>query len=93
MTTTVQVAGHVAGSPDWRCRGCAEPWPCPELRAMPNLATRDLLPVVSTLITTAIHDLRGRPGGPDPIDVVRRFLWWLPLSHEEARAIALRMSR
>ncbi|MEU6073544.1 hypothetical protein [Micromonospora sp. NPDC047074] len=85
------MATHVAGSPDWRCRGCGQPWPCPALRAMPDPASQDLLPVVSALLTAAIRDLRGRPGGPDPIDVVRRFLWWLPLSHDEARAIALRM--
>ncbi|MFC8848606.1 MULTISPECIES: hypothetical protein [unclassified Micromonospora] len=85
------MAGHGAGSPDWLCRRCALPWPCPELRAMPEPATPDLLAVVSAVTTAAIRDLRGRPGGPDPIEVVRRFLWWLPVSRDEARAIALRM--
>ncbi|WP_243715497.1 hypothetical protein [Micromonospora sp. KC207] len=86
MGPAVSAAGHAAGSPDWLCRRCAQPWPCAELRATP-----ELLAVVSALMTTAIRDFRGRPGGPEPIEVVRRFLWWLPVSHDEARAIALRM--
>ncbi|MGW3783790.1 hypothetical protein ACWD5Z_04350 [Micromonospora chokoriensis] len=39
----------------------------------------------------AIRDLRGQPGGPDPVAIVRRFLWFLPLTDEEARAVALRL--
>ncbi|MFI1196905.1 hypothetical protein ACH4T9_27110 [Micromonospora sp. NPDC020750] len=39
----------------------------------------------------AVRDLRGWPGGPTPPEIVQRFLWFVPLTDDEARAIALRV--
>nr|WP_181726589.1 hypothetical protein [Micromonospora provocatoris] len=50
-----------------------------------------MIPEFSRLTRQAIRDLRGRPDGPDPIAIVRRFLWFLPLTDAEARAVALRL--
>lgn len=87
------LAAHTAGGPWWRCDACGRDWPCPTLRATPTDASRraTLIPEFSRITRRAIRDLRGRPGGPDPIAVVRRFLWFLPLTDEEARAVALRL--
>lgn len=86
-------AAHRACGPAWVCDGCGQDWPCPTLRSTPTDAARraTLLPDFSRITRQAIRDLRGRPGGPDPVTIVRRFLWFLPLSDEEARAVALRL--
>lgn len=87
------VSGHIGYHPGWDCETCGEPWPCPTLRAVPRqrLNAAALIPVMSLLLRGAIRDLRGRPEGPQPPEIVRRFLWFLPLSDDEARAIALRL--
>jgi hypothetical protein len=84
---------HTACGPAWRCDACGQDWPCQTLRATPTDAARraTLIPEFSRITRRAIRDLRGRPGGPDPIAIVRRFLWFLPLTDEEARAVALRL--
>ncbi|WP_320068379.1 hypothetical protein [Micromonospora sp. RTGN7] len=50
-----------------------------------------LLPHFSAMLGPAIRDLRGRSGGPTPPEIVQRFLWFLPLTDDEARAVALRV--
>jgi len=87
----VEIRGHVAQSPLWDCRECGDPWPCPDLRAIPRKDAHTYLSMISRILPIAIRDLRGRASGPDPIAVVRRFCWWMPLSYDEARSIALRM--
>ncbi|MFG3579460.1 hypothetical protein [Micromonospora chersina] len=84
---------HIACGPSWTCDACGRDWPCPALRATPTDAARraTLIPEYSRITRQAIRDLRGRPGGPDPVAIVRRFLWFLPLTDEEARAVALRL--
>ncbi|MFG2169403.1 hypothetical protein [Micromonospora chersina] len=84
---------HTACGPSWTCDACGRDWPCPALRATPTDAARraTLIPEYSRITRQAIRDLRGRPGGPDPVAIVRRFLWFLPLTDEEARAVALRL--
>ncbi|GHJ52735.1 hypothetical protein Nm8I071_20420 [Nonomuraea sp. TT08I-71] len=84
---------HTARGPSWTCDACGRDWPCPALRATPTDAARraTLIPEYSRITRQAIRDLRGRPGGPDPVAIVRRFLWFLPLTDEEARAVALRL--
>ncbi|WP_431896421.1 hypothetical protein [Micromonospora haikouensis] len=93
LAGALPATGHLGRSPTWDCECCGEPWPCPTLRAIPTdrLDRSTLLPVVSYLMPTAIRDLRGRPEGPEPPEIVKRFLWFLPLRDAEARAIALRM--
>lgn len=92
-TRLVPLAPHRGRGPDWTCERCGEPWPCPTLRAAPTDAARraTLIPEFSRLTRQAIRDLRGQPGGPDPVAIVRRFLWFLSLTDEEARAVALRL--
>ncbi len=84
---------HTADGPLWTCDACGRDWPCPALRATPTDAARraTLIPEFSRITRRAIRDLRGQPGGPDPVAIVRRFLWFLPLTDEEARAVALRL--
>lgn len=86
-------AAHTADGPLWTCDACGQDWPCPALRATPTDAARraTLIPEFSRITRRAIRDLRGQPGGPDPVAIVRRFLWFLPLTDEEARAVALRL--
>ncbi|WP_225853853.1 hypothetical protein [Micromonospora sp. AMSO31t] len=81
---------HVGHRPAWDCGRCGEPWPCPAFRAI-RVDSAALLPVMSSLLGGAIRDLRGRPEGPEPPEIVRRFLWFLPLTGEEARAVARRL--
>ncbi|SBT50093.1 Maf family protein [Micromonospora auratinigra] len=89
----VPIAAHTATGPAWTCDACGDDWPCPALRAVPTDAARraTLIPEFSRITRRAIRDLRGRPGGPDPVAIVRRFLWFLPLTEAEARAVALRL--
>lgn len=84
---------HTADGPLWTCDACGRDWPCPAIRATPTHAARraTLIPEFSRITRRAIRDLRGQPGGPDPVAIVRGFLWFLPLSDEEARAVALRL--
>ncbi|TDB79000.1 hypothetical protein E1182_14235 [Micromonospora sp. KC721] len=91
--SVLRVTGHIGCHPTWDCEVCGEPWPCPAFRAIgqDRLDGTTLIPVMSSLIRNAIRDLRGRPEGPEPPEIVKRFLWFLPLNDEEARAIALRM--
>ncbi|SBT52078.1 hypothetical protein [Micromonospora narathiwatensis] len=86
-------AGHTACGPAWVCDTCGRDWPCPTWTKLPTDAARraDLLPGFVRLARRAIRDLRGRPEGPEPPEIVRRFLWFLPLTDEEARAVALRL--
>ncbi|MFY1620094.1 hypothetical protein [Micromonospora sp. WMMD736] len=88
---TIEIRGHVAESPTWSCQGCGEPWPCAEMRIIPREDAHTYLSLMASILPSAIRDLRGRLDGPDPIAIVRRFVWWLPLSYDEARAIAKRM--
>ncbi|MBM0236795.1 hypothetical protein JNW88_05880 [Micromonospora sp. ATA32] len=85
--------GHLAHSPHWACETCGDLWPCRAFRSIrqERLDTANLIAVMSLLMRTAIRDLRGRPEGPEPPEIVKRFLWFMPLNDEEARAIALRM--
>ncbi|WP_422741783.1 hypothetical protein ACN27B_26155 [Micromonospora sp. WMMD754] len=84
---------HRATGPAWVCDACGADWPCPAWTATPTDAARraELLPEFVRLARRAIRDLRGRPGGPQSPQIVRRFLWFLPLTDEEARAVALRL--
>ncbi|GAB3939480.1 hypothetical protein GCM10027614_21810 [Micromonospora vulcania] len=77
-------------------RRCADPWPCPTFRALtpaPGAGAGRLLPSLVLVLRQAIPDLRGRPEGPRPPEIVQRFLWLLNLNAEEARATALRLRR
>ncbi|QLQ40339.2 hypothetical protein [Micromonospora robiginosa] len=87
------VSGHLGYHPTWDCERCGEPWPCPALRDIPRHQLRPaaLIPVMAFLLRGAIRDLRGRAEGPEPPEIVRRFLWFLPLTEVEARAIARRL--
>ncbi|MEV4478584.1 hypothetical protein AB0K04_06815 [Micromonospora coxensis] len=93
LAGVLAVSGHIGYHPSWDCETCGEPWPCPTFRAVPRqrLDPGALIPVMSLLVRGAIRDLRGRPEGPQPPEIVKRFLWFLPLSDDEARAIALRL--
>ncbi|MBM0278287.1 hypothetical protein JM949_24565 [Micromonospora sp. STR1s_6] len=86
-------AAHTADGPLWTSDACGQDWPCPAVRATPTDAARraTLIPEFSRITRRAIRDLRGQPGGPDPVAIVRRFFWFLPLTDEEARAVALRL--
>ncbi|WP_243639472.1 hypothetical protein [Micromonospora sp. MW-13] len=77
----------------WICRRCGRPYPCPTWTGFPldgRLRTA-LLPGFLRMAQQAVRDLRGRPGGPTPPEIVRRFLWFVPLNEDEARAIAPRV--
>ncbi|MEO3780535.1 hypothetical protein ABGB16_27730 [Micromonospora sp. B11E3] len=84
---------HCAAGPDWVCEACGEPWPCLAWTSLPvdSSLRRALLPSFVGLTRQAIRDLRGRPEGPEPPEIVTRFLWFLPLNDDEARATALRL--
>ncbi|MGC4806236.1 hypothetical protein [Micromonospora sp. DT233] len=83
---------HRAAGPAWRCEVDGEPFPCSAWRDLPvdEHFARVLLAVFTVFLGPAIRDLRGRPEGPTPPEIVKRFLWFLPLTDEEARATALR---
>jgi hypothetical protein len=83
-------AGKVVGHLDAGPAGGGGPR---RLTSAPTDAARraTLIPEITRITRRAIRDLRGRAGGPTPPEIVRRFLWFLPLTDEEARAIALRL--
>ncbi|WFE37076.1 hypothetical protein [Micromonospora sp. WMMD998] len=86
-------SAHVADGPAWICARCGHDWPCPTLRAAPTDVARraTLIPEFARLTRRAIRDLRGRADGPTPPEIVKRFLWFMSLSDDEARAVALRL--
>ncbi|MEU7982364.1 hypothetical protein AB0B63_28005 [Micromonospora sp. NPDC049081] len=80
---------HLGCHPTWICEACAEPWPCSTFRAIPTDDVTDrLLPVMSFMLRTAIRDRREQAQGPEPHEIARRFLWFLGLTDDEARASA-----
>lgn len=87
------LADHYGCSPTWVCEACGQPFPCPAWSEGPvdSALVQALLPGFTGMARQAIRDLRGRPEGPEPPDIVKRFLWFLPLGDEEARAIARRL--
>ncbi|MEU8264419.1 hypothetical protein AB0C02_27830 [Micromonospora sp. NPDC048999] len=93
LTDPRVTGGHAGHRPSWVCETCADPWPCAPFRAYADwrLPRAALIPTMSVLLRSAIPDLRGRPQGPTPPEIVRRFLWFLPLTDDEARAVALRL--
>ncbi|MCT2276203.1 hypothetical protein [Micromonospora chalcea] len=93
LVGVLSAIGHIGYEPDWVCERCREPWPCPALRRIPRdqLDPAALIRMMAFLVRGAIRDLRGRVEGPEPPEIVRRFFWFLPLSDDEARAIARRL--
>lgn len=89
----VTVTRHAGYQPTWDCERCGEAWPCPAFRTVPgpHVDPAALTRVMPSLLRDAIRDLRGRPEGPEPPQIVQRFLWFLPLTDDEARAVACRM--
>jgi hypothetical protein len=87
------LAEHRADGPAWVCRRCGWPFPCPAWTEGPidDGARATLLPEFVRMAQQAVRDLRGRSGGPTPPEIVRRFLWFLPLTDDEARVVALRV--
>lgn len=81
-TSSVLRSAHVADGPAWICARCGGDWPCPTLRSAPTDAARraTLIPEFARLTRRPIRDLRGRVDGPTPPEIVRRFLWFLPLT-------------
>jgi hypothetical protein len=69
---------HTPERPQWGCRACGLPWPCPaardnlriEYRAFPSL----LKVYLSTMMYDALDDLR--LNGEAPPDLYDRFLAW-----------------
>lgn len=92
-TTALPLVAHGPTGAEWVCGGCDLDWPCPAWTTPPTDAARraELLPEFVRLTRRAIRDLRGRPEGPEPPEIVRRFLWFLPLTEDEARAVARRL--
>lgn len=90
---TASLTDHVARGPGWRCELCREPFPCSTWTnaVFDNGLRTATAPHFLTLAQAAVRDLRGRPGGPTPPEIVKRFLWFLSLTDEEARAVALRV--
>ncbi|MFI1193543.1 hypothetical protein ACH4T9_09805 [Micromonospora sp. NPDC020750] len=84
---------HCAAGPGWRCEACGEEFPCSTWRGLPldRHLRGALLSCFTLLLGQAVRDLRGHPDGPTPPQIVRRFLWFMPLSDDEARAVALRV--
>ncbi|MER5704622.1 hypothetical protein ABT023_22145 [Micromonospora sp. NPDC002296] len=83
---------HYAAGSGWRCEADGEPFPCSVWRGLPmdDHLRGALLASFTLFLRPAIRDLRGRPEGPTPPEIVKRFLWFLPMTDEEARATALR---
>ncbi|WP_405115223.1 hypothetical protein OG559_12125 [Micromonospora sp. NBC_01405] len=92
-TRAVDLAEHCSHGPAWTCRRCGRPFPCPAWTEGPidNQLRTALLPGFLRMAQQAVRDLRGRPGGPTPPEIVQRFLWFVPLTDDEARAVALRV--
>lgn len=87
------LADHYGWSPTWTCEKCGKPWPCPAWTRRPTdpALVQALLPGFTRMASMAIRDLRGRSEGSEPAEIVKRFLWFMPLSEEEARTTALRL--
>ncbi|MCX4473341.1 hypothetical protein OOK41_24060 [Micromonospora sp. NBC_01655] len=93
-TRAPALADHFPLGPAWTCQRCGRPYPCPTWTGIPldnRLRTALLLQGFLRMAQQAVRDLRGRPGGPTPPEIVRRFLWFVPLTDDEARAIAPRV--
>ncbi|MER7165609.1 hypothetical protein ABT336_05940 [Micromonospora sp. NPDC000207] len=79
--------GHIGCGPLWDCESCALPWPCPTYREAGSTAQR--LGGLVYMAHRALRDLRHLP----PIEVVRRFLFPMELSDDQARTITLNLLR
>jgi hypothetical protein len=79
MNSTMAAGEHVGQRPNWDCRICAEPWPCPvakveliaEFRGFPSV----LSIYMSAQMYDAANDFMSHGAGP-PADLYERFLSW-----------------
>ncbi|MEU4593280.1 hypothetical protein [Micromonospora aurantiaca (nom. illeg.)] len=69
---------HLPVVPDWRCRDCAQPWPCPSsqdhLRHEHLTAPATVFQYLAACYTRALTDLPAAAGST----LHERFLGWLP---------------
>ncbi|KHD73176.1 hypothetical protein MB27_36755 [Actinoplanes utahensis] len=77
--STTQRPEHLSDRPDWLCRACGHPWPCPEARACllsEYRAFPSLLRIyLSAQMYDALEDLTAH-GTPPPLNMYERFLSW-----------------
>lgn len=80
---------HAPRDRRWICQWCAEPWPCGRYRAIP-VAVFDVDALTRAMLrrlALAIGDHRDREGPFAPRPLVRRFLWFLPLTDQDVDEI------
>ncbi len=68
---------HTPRRPEWTCRDCAEPWPCPTRQAMLLAESRDE-PVAVVLLLAACYEEADRDLTDVPTEAVySRMFGWL----------------
>jgi hypothetical protein len=71
-------AEHTPLRPDWICRHCDQPWPCPTRRAMLAAECRTDPVAVALYLSTCRQEAGRHLAGVSPEDLYQRMLGWLP---------------
>jgi hypothetical protein len=68
---------HTPRRPDWRCRNCGEPWPCPIRRVMLRAEYREQPVAVSLYLAACYHEASTHLADLGADGVYDRMLGWL----------------
>ncbi len=68
---------HTPLRPDWRCRDCDEPWPCPTRQVMLLAEFRDQPVSVVLLLAFCFHEASETLTGVPTEEVYSRMFGWL----------------
>ena len=78
MTTAPRIE-HLIDRPDWNCRVCGLPWPCPRARADLLVEFRAFPSVLTIYLSAQMYDALSdwlANGRPTPPDIYERFVSW-----------------
>lgn len=70
---------HTPRRPDWVCRDCREPWPCPERQAMLRTEYQDQPVAVSLYLAGCLEEASTQLRGLGSDEIFDRMLGWLVL--------------
>lgn len=95
LTTDSRLANHIATQPHYICEACGRSWPCRAwtLRPLDQAAREAMRPAFTRMTQQALRHLADRPGGQRPYEIVKRFLWFMNYTDDEAQAVARRLRR
>ena len=80
MTGPTRADEHIGDRPAWRCRACAQPWPCSHAKNQLRAEFREFPSVLNIYMSGQMLDAArdfAASGSGIPPDLYARFLAWI----------------